>query len=101
MYIIEINKLQAGDIFLTTQKHIVSKAIKAFTSSDYSHAMLHVGDGSYIHSDGNGVHSGNVQRLLFKDPVYVKVLRLVEDIDRRQIITHAFLQEEKLVRSIQ
>jgi len=85
MYIIEINKLQAGDIFLTTQKHVVSKAIKAFTSSDFSHAMLHVEDGSYIHSDGDGVHAGNVQRLLFKHKEYVQVLRLREDIDRNLI----------------
>jgi hypothetical protein len=85
MYIIEINKLQAGDIFLTTQKHVVSKAIKAFSASDFSHAMLHVGDGSYIHSDGDGVHAGNVQRLLFKYKEYVQVLRLREDIDRNLI----------------
>ncbi|WP_064023301.1 YiiX/YebB-like N1pC/P60 family cysteine hydrolase [Methylomonas sp. DH-1] len=85
MYIIEIAKLQAGDIFLTTQKHIVSKAIKAFTSSDYSHAMLHVGDGSYIHSDGDGVQAGNVQRLLFDDEKYIQVLRLKDGIDRKLI----------------
>lgn len=85
MYLIEIDKLQAGDIFLTTQKHIVSKAIKKFTSSDFSHAMLHVGDGSYIHSDGDGVHAGNVQRLLFDDMKYIQVLRLKEDIDRKII----------------
>lgn len=85
MYLIEINKLQAGDIFLTTQKHIMSKAVKAFTASDYSHAMLHVGDGSYIHSGGDGVHAGNVQRLLFDDDNYIQVLRLKEDIDRKLI----------------
>jgi hypothetical protein len=85
MYFIDISKLQAGDIFLTTQKHIVSKTIKAFTASDFSHAMLHVGDGSYIHSDGEGVHSGNVQRLLFKKEKYLKVLRLVTEIDRTLI----------------
>lgn len=85
MYIIEISKLQVGDIFLTTQQHIVSKAIKAFTSSDFSHAMLHVGDGSYIHSDGDGVHAGNVQRLLFENQKYVQVLRIREDIDRNLI----------------
>lgn len=87
MYIIEIEKLQAGDIFLTTQKHIVSKAIKAVTVSDYSHAMLHVGGGSYIHSDGNGVHAGNVQRLLFSSERYIQVLRLKESIDRQLIDT--------------
>lgn len=85
MYLIEINKLLPGDIFLTTQKHIVSKAIKVVTASDYSHALLHVGDGSYIHSDGDGVHAGNVQRLLFKDERYVRVLRIREDIDRKLV----------------
>lgn len=85
MYIIEIDKLQTGDIFLTTQKHIVSKAINAFTSSDYSHAMLYVGNGSYIHSNGDGVHAGNVQRLLFNDEKYIQVLRLKENIDRKLI----------------
>ena len=85
MYLIEIEKLQAGDIFLTTQRHIVSKVIKAFTASDYSHAMLHVGDGSYIHSDGDGVHAGNVQRLLFDDERYIQVLRLKESVGRKLI----------------
>lgn len=84
-YILEINKLQAGDIFLTTRNHIVSKTIRAFTSSDYPHAMLHVGDGSYIHSDGEGVHAGNVQRLLFADLNYVQVLRLRDGVDRKLV----------------
>lgn len=85
MYIIEIAKLQVGDIFLTTEKHLISKAIKTFTSSNYSHAMLYVGDGSYIHSDRDGVHAGNVQRLLFKKMKYIQVLRLKECVDRKLI----------------
>ena len=76
MYILDKSKLKEGDILLTTQKHIVSKVIRTFTDSDFSHAMLHVGGGSYIHSDGKGVHAGNLDRLLFKKPEYVKVLRI-------------------------
>lgn len=85
MFIIEIDKLLVGDIFLTTEKHITSKTIRAFSLSDFSHAMLHVGDGSYIHSDENGVHAGNVQRLLFENQNYVQVLRLRECVDRKLI----------------
>lgn len=80
MYILDLNKLEEGDILLTTQKSLVSKAIKAFTGSDFSHAILHVGGGSYIHSDGDGVHAGNLQRLLFEKIEYVKVLRVVNSV---------------------
>jgi hypothetical protein len=85
MFLIEIDKLLAGDIFLTTEKHITSKSIRTFTSSNYSHAILYVGAGSYIHSDMDGVHSGNVQRLLFEKQNYVQVLRLRADVDRKLI----------------
>lgn len=86
MYVVEIYKLEPGDILLTTGKHVVSKAIKVATKSNFSHAMLHVGGGSYIHSDGEGVHAGNIQRLLFKKESYVQVLRLKRAIGRDQVI---------------
>ncbi|MBV5267079.1 MAG: hypothetical protein JZU67_00870 [Burkholderiaceae bacterium] len=82
MFILDINKLEPGDVFLTTQNHKISKAIRIATSSDYSHAILYVGDGGYIHSDGNGVHSGNIQRLLFENESQILVLRIKPDIDR-------------------
>lgn len=75
MYILDINKLEEGDVLLTSQKGLISKTIRKFTNSDYSHAILYVGHGSYIHSDENGVHSDNIQRLLFKKGKYAKVLR--------------------------
>lgn len=75
MYILDIDKIKEGDILLTSQKGLVSKAVRKFTNGEYSHAILCVGHGSYIHSDLQGVHSGNLQRLMFESPDNVKVLR--------------------------
>jgi hypothetical protein len=75
MFILDIHKLKKGDVFLTAQLGLVSKAVRNFTNSEYSHAILYVGHGSYIHSDSQGVHSANIQRLIFKKPSSVKILR--------------------------
>lgn len=77
MYIIPINELEKGDILLTSENSATSKAVRKSTGSDFSHAILYVGSGSYIHSDANGVHSGNLQRLLFDDAKNVTVLRVM------------------------
>lgn len=79
MYVLDLDKLQRGDILLTATRSSVSKGIRKFTGSDYSHAMLYVENSSYIHADQAGVHSGNSQRLLFEKSEYVKVLRVVEN----------------------
>jgi hypothetical protein len=76
MYIISIEKLAVGDILLTSEKSMPSKLVRLVTKSDFSHAMLHVGDGSYIHADSKGVHSNNIQRLLFEKSEYIKILRV-------------------------
>lgn len=76
MYIIPISELQKGDILLTSENSATSKVVRKSTGSDFSHAILYVGFGSYIHSDANGVHSGNLQRLLFEAPENVTVLRV-------------------------
>ncbi len=70
-----MNILKEGDVLLTSEKSITSKAVRGATLSGFSHAILYVGHGSYIHSDSNGVHSANIQRLLFDKPSRVKVLR--------------------------
>lgn len=75
MYILEFNNLKKGDIILTAEKKIISKSIRTFTKSNFSHAILYVGDHSYIHSDRDGVHSGNIQRLLFAKESYATILR--------------------------
>ena len=76
MYILDINQLIEGDILLTSEKTLKSKGIRLTTFSEFSHALLYVGNGSFIHSDGEGVHSGNIQRLLFEKESDVLVLRV-------------------------
>ncbi|MEM5496577.1 YiiX/YebB-like N1pC/P60 family cysteine hydrolase [Paraglaciecola mesophila] len=75
MYLIPIEELKKGDILLTSENSAISKVVRKSTKSDFSHAMLYVGNGSYIHSDAKGVHSGNLQRLLFDSADNVTVLR--------------------------
>jgi len=75
MYILDMNQLREGDVLLTSEKSLTSKGVRGVTFSGFSHAILYVGHGSYIHSDSKGVHSANIQRLLFDKPSRVKVLR--------------------------
>lgn len=76
MFILDAKNLLVGDIILTAQDELVSKVVRKATSGQFSHAMLYVADHSYIHSDADGVHSANTQRLLFADKDYASVLRL-------------------------
>lgn len=75
MYILEQSSLKQADIILTSEFSVISKGVRLTTLGKYSHAILYAGSGSYIHSDSNGVHSGNIQRLLFKKESNVIVLR--------------------------
>jgi hypothetical protein len=75
MYIIDMDSLREGDVIFTSQKGIVSAAVRKATSSNFSHAILYVGQGSYIHSDSKGVRSDNIQRMLFRTSDMVAVLR--------------------------
>ncbi len=78
MYKIDIQKIEAGDIILTRSSDRESILIRKITNCEYSHAILYVGIGSCIESDGLGVQSQNIQRLLFEKPNDVVVLRLNE-----------------------
>lgn len=78
MFILDMDKLEVGDIILTREKAVLSKGVRFFSQGEYSHAMLYVSRGSYIHSDNNGVHSGNIQRKLFEEADDVKVVRITE-----------------------
>lgn len=76
MFTLETKALLPGDIVLTAQDQFASRKIRKVTSSGFSHAILYVGDGSYIHSDGDGVHADNTQRLLFAESAHAKAYRL-------------------------
>lgn len=98
MYIIDRNILKVGDIILTSANTSLSKGVRTFTKSNYSHAMIWVG-GTLIHSDGEGVYSKNVDRLLFQSVDMVKVFRYKEyltDVQQKNIINFARSQVGKL-----
>lgn len=76
MFILDTQKLLPGDVVLTAETTMRSKAVRKATTSSFSHAILYLGSNSYIHSDGTGVHSGNTQRLLFSEQFQAQVLRL-------------------------
>jgi hypothetical protein len=76
MYLLNIDKLESGDIILTRSDSEISKLVRRLTKSQFSHAILYVGVSSCIDSDGYGVQSQNIQRLLFNNNDDVKVLRI-------------------------
>lgn len=76
MYLIPSNSLNKGDILLTFENSATSKVVRKATGGEFSHAILYVGSGSYIHSDANGVHAGNIQRLFFESADNIMVLRV-------------------------
>jgi hypothetical protein len=79
MYILDIEKLEAGDIILTRSSSRESELIRKLSQCDYSHAIIYVGVSSCIESDGLGVQSQNIQRMLFENESDVLVLRLKDD----------------------
>lgn len=84
-YLLDDSKLEIGDVILTTTSQKLSKIIKTFTHSDYSHAMIYVGGCSCIDSTGNGVQAHNTQRMLFSASEFCKVLRFKESLTNKQL----------------
>jgi hypothetical protein len=77
MFALEAARLVSGDIIFTRDKaSSTSWLIRAGTLGNYSHAILYVGHHSFIDSDPEGVHSNNLQRLLFERANDVAVKRL-------------------------
>jgi len=92
MFLLDRTKLKQGDILLTRSNKKNSKLICKVTKSEFSHAILYVGETSYIHSDVDGVHSGNVQRLLIDEIGFVKVVRVKDNVVIKAAINYARLQ---------
>jgi hypothetical protein len=78
------SSLKAGDIVLTTTTAAVSKAIRAATGSDISHAMIYVEDRSVIDATAEGVQARNTQRVIFEDDCAVYALRLQDGLSSNQ-----------------
>lgn len=90
-YIIDTAELKKGDIIFSTTFDYISKGIRKFTNSDFSHVMLYVDNNSIIHANGDGVHAYNTQRILFDDKSHCIVYRLkdsISDEELSQVITY-------------
>jgi len=105
MYIIDIKKIEVGDIFLTRSNSRISQLVRQLTKSEFSHAVLYVGVSSCIESDGPGVQSQNLQRLIFENLSDIKILRIKNEKNRisdaivfarQKIGTEYSLEEAKL-----
>ncbi|MEO9805256.1 MAG: YiiX/YebB-like N1pC/P60 family cysteine hydrolase [Reichenbachiella sp.] len=96
MYCFEIDQLQPGDILLTRSDSRVSELVRKVTGSQYSHAILYLGISSIIESDGLGVQSNNLQRILITNNDDAKVLRLKSD-SRSSIIQNVEIYARRLV----
>jgi hypothetical protein len=68
-------RLQAGDIILTSGPNKTSRVVRKATRSDISHAMIYVQHCSVIDATADGVHSGNIQRMFLDDDCVVVALR--------------------------
>lgn len=82
-YVIDYQNLRLGDVVLTSERAIPSKAIRLATAGRYSHAALWVG-GSLIEATLSGVFSANPQRMLFTNADDAVVLRSKEPLTQQQ-----------------
>ncbi len=73
-YIVDYSNLLPGDIVLSAERALPSKAIRAATASRYSHAAIWIG-GSLIQATLDGVLSANPQRVHFAQPADAMVYR--------------------------
>lgn len=94
IYIFDLDKLERGDIILTTSKNKVSNIIRLITLGPFSHALLYLGDGSYAEAGGPGirVNSNNIQRLFIDSPKQCAILRLkvpLSEPEMDEVINHA------------
>lgn len=75
-FILDINKLEPGDIILERLHDHESDIISRFGHTQHTHAMLYVATSSVIEAMEDIVISNNPARELFDNPEDVRVLRL-------------------------
>ena len=74
-YIIDISKLEMGDIILAIFDSRIATAMNRVTGSPYHHAMIVAGEATVLHSGSAGVHSANPLRMVFEKPDDVVAVR--------------------------
>lgn len=85
MYLLDKDKLEIADIILIKSESRISQMVRRLTGSQYSHAILYVGISSIIDSDGYGVQSNNLQRLLIENEDNAIILR-IKDKDKKNLL---------------
>lgn len=84
MFALNPDKLKKADIILIRYGDN-SDRIMNLMNSNYSHAILYLGEHSCIEADGLGVHSQNVSRVLVKEKEHFKVLRYKRELNLTEI----------------
>lgn len=92
IFVLELSKLEKGDIILQRFPNEASRGIREKTGSEYSHAMLYMGNSSILHANlKGGVAAINAQREGVENADDMVVLRLKEGVscDMHQLIQYA------------
>ena len=95
-YILNYEDLQVGDIILQSGHKLHSKAIKKYTKSNFSHAMICVTNMSIVHAEKEGIFSLNPQRLLVENITDLKVLRLKKELKDKDLKNLEYFLRDKI-----
>lgn len=95
-YILKYEDLQIGDIILESGHKFHSNAIKKYTNSNFSHAMICVESMSIIHAEKKGIFSLNPQRLLVENITDLKVLRFNQKLSNDELKKIEFFLRDKI-----
>lgn len=92
LFVLDLSKMEKGDIILQRFSNNGSEFVRKLTNSEYSHAMLYMGNSSILHADlQGGVAAVNAQREGVENADDMVVLRLKEGVpcDMHQLIQYA------------
>lgn len=96
MYLLDNDKLELGDIILIKSESRISQMVRRLTGSQFSHAILYVDLLTIIDSDGYGVQSNNLQRLLIDKKDNAVVLRLKDENKKEYISKVEYFARQKI-----
>jgi len=96
MYLLDKDKLELGDIILIRSESRISQLVRRLTGSQFSHAILYVSVSSIIDSDGYGVQSNNLQRLLIEKEDDAVVLRVKDERKKDLIVKAEYFARQKI-----
>lgn len=81
----DVDRVQLGDIVLTTTRKLKSRLIQVGVRADISHAMLCVGHASVIDSTPEGVQARNLARIVIEAGCSAYVLRPRKPLSAEQL----------------